>query len=179
MFRVTDADATPDTVDVSLHDTPDGDDLASAQLGSAGAEEDKSRSGNADGGEAEADSVALALAASAFITEIGAELEAAAKQAQSSEPSAIGGGEGAAVPPEAALAAEGAAEPGAKGVGKSIHGKTDSSIGVRRNRERDANELRARSHDIGSVSHRARERILIIYMFPKHADLGLPEMEAA
>ena len=38
MFRVTDADATPDTVDVSLHDTPDGDDLASAQLGSAGAE---------------------------------------------------------------------------------------------------------------------------------------------
>ena len=39
MFRVTDADATPDTVDVSLHDTPDGDDLASAQLASAGAEE--------------------------------------------------------------------------------------------------------------------------------------------
>ena len=76
MFRVTDADATPDTVDVSLHDTPDGDDLASAQLASAGAEEDKSRSGNADGGDAEADEVALALAASAFIAEIGAELGA-------------------------------------------------------------------------------------------------------
>ena len=80
MFRVTDADATPVTVDVSLHDTPDGDDLASAQLGSAGAEEDKSRSGNADGGDAEADEVALALAASAFIAEIGAELETSAKQ---------------------------------------------------------------------------------------------------
>ena len=80
MADVKDANATPAKVSVSLHDTPDGDDLASAQLGSAGAEEDKSRSGNADGGEAEADSAALALAASAFIAEIGAELEAAAKR---------------------------------------------------------------------------------------------------
>ena len=130
MADVKDANATPATVSVSLHDTPDGDDLASAQLDSAGAEEGKSRSGDADGSEAEADSpAALALAASAFIAEIGAELKASAERALSSEPSATDGGEGAAVPPEAALAAEGAAEPGAKGVGKSIHGKTDSSIG--------------------------------------------------
>ena len=130
MADVKDANATPDTVSVSLHDTPDGDDLASAQLDSAGAEGDKSRSGDADGGKAEADSpAALALAASAFIAEIGAELKASAERALSSEPSATDGGEGAAVPPEAALAAEGTAEPGAKGVGKSIHGKTDSSIG--------------------------------------------------
>ena len=38
MADVKDANATPDTVSVSLHDTPDGDDLASAQLDSAGAE---------------------------------------------------------------------------------------------------------------------------------------------
>ena len=42
MADVKDANATPDTVSVSLHDTPDGDDLASAQLDSAGAEEGKS-----------------------------------------------------------------------------------------------------------------------------------------
>ena len=48
MADVKDANATPDTVSVSLHDTPDGDDLASAQLDSAGAEGDKSRSGDAD-----------------------------------------------------------------------------------------------------------------------------------
>ena len=87
MADVKDANATPDTVSVSLHDTPDGDDLASAQLDSAGAEEGKSRSGDADGGEAEADSpAALALAASAFIAEIGAELKASAERALSSEP---------------------------------------------------------------------------------------------
>ena len=46
MADVKDANATPATVSVSLHDTPDGDDLASAQLDSAGAEEGKSRSGD-------------------------------------------------------------------------------------------------------------------------------------